>query len=164
MSTRQAWRREALEESALAALAGELARRWQSARVETLLAGLRGELGAGKTTFVRAMLRGLGYAGRVPSPTYTLLEEYSLGGLRFVHLDLYRLGDEAELEALGVRDWLGRAGGWTFVEWPERSPKLATLADLLIALEIADGHTRSVELVIRTDRGLFDAVCDLFSS
>ena len=155
-----------LAETELETLAGELARRWRDARIDTLLAGLSGELGAGKTTFVRAMLRGLGYTGRVPSPTYTLLEEYVIDGLSLVHLDLYRLGAETELDALGIRDWLGRPGVWTLVEWPERAPRLAARCDLLLALRIADATTRTIELEPRgtSGRRLSDAVSELFSS
>ena len=71
--------------------AGKVAARARARKRWPLVVGLRGELGAGKTTWVRALLRGLGYAGRVPSPTYTLLEHYPVGRLTVVHLDLYRL-------------------------------------------------------------------------
>ena len=91
-------------EQAFTELAAEFARALRVARVWPLVVGLRGDLGSGKTTWVRAMLRGLGYAGRVPSPTYTLLEQYACGGLSLVHLDLYRLRGQDELENLGLRD------------------------------------------------------------
>ena len=90
-----------------------------------LLIGLRGDLGAGKTTFVRALLRGLGYQARVPSPTYTLLEQYTVGGLAVVHLDLYRLAARASSRISGLRDWLEAAATWVAIEWPERAPELA---------------------------------------
>ena len=93
-------------EPTLNGLAGEFARTLAAARAWPLVIGLRGDLGSGKTTWVRAMLRGLGYAGRVPSPTYTLLEQYTCGELSVVHLDLYRLRSGEELENLGLRDWL----------------------------------------------------------
>lgn len=150
----------------LTALAGHVAQRWRTAGVASLIAGLRGDLGAGKTTWVRAMLRGLGYAGRVPSPTYTLLEEYDLGGLHLVHLDLYRLGGDAELEALGIRDWLERPGVWTLAEWPERAAHYLAHVDIVITLEMPGGTGRRVELEARTEtgRGLLASVSDLFSS
>src|SRR5690606_14279734 len=76
-------------EEALASAAGETARRWAEAGLMPLVVALRGDLGTGKTTWVRAMLRGLGYRARVPSPTYTLVEHYVLpdAGLTVVHLD-----------------------------------------------------------------------------
>ena len=72
-------------ESAFAELAGECARAWRAAHAWPLVLGLTGDLGSGKTTWVRAMSRGLGYEGRVPSPTYTLLEHYPCGELTLVH-------------------------------------------------------------------------------
>jgi tRNA threonylcarbamoyladenosine biosynthesis protein TsaE len=106
-----------------------------------LLVGLSGELGAGKTTWVRGMLRGLGYAGRVPSPTYTLLEYYEVGALTVVHLDLYRLGEARELEFLGLRDWLAQESIWLLAEWPERGGAFAESLDLRLRLEI-EGEAR----------------------
>ena len=95
-------------EAELIDFAGKASRRLAAAKRWPLLIGLRGELGAGKTTFVRALLRGLGYQARVPSPTYTLLEHYTVGGLAVVHLDLYRLASEERareprLDGIGSR-------------------------------------------------------------
>jgi tRNA threonylcarbamoyladenosine biosynthesis protein TsaE len=134
-------------EAELADYAGELSKRLPARADAPLVIGLAGDLGAGKTTFVRAMLRGRGYAGRVPSPTYTLLERYELPGLAIQHLDLYRLSGDAELENLGVRDGLGEGGVWTLVEWPERAPKLAAQCDLVIELEQTGPTAR--RLVVR---------------
>ncbi|HEY9183209.1 MAG TPA: tRNA (adenosine(37)-N6)-threonylcarbamoyltransferase complex ATPase subunit type 1 TsaE [Gammaproteobacteria bacterium] len=131
-------------EAALAELAGFVARTWRQSGLHPLVVGLSGALGSGKTTWVRAMLRGLGYRGRVPSPTYTLLEHYSCDGLTLVHLDLYRLGGDAELENLGLRDWLGDPSSWILVEWPERALELARRCDLNIAFEEAGGGRRIV--------------------
>lgn len=134
--------------------AGAMGRAWWAANCSPLVIGLRGDLGAGKTTWVRALLRGLGHAGRVPSPTYTLLEHYPVGGLVVVHLDLYRLATETELENLGLRDWLEEPATWVLVEWPERAPHLEARCDLL--LEIADlgADARRVVISGKTSAGI----------
>ena len=119
-------------EAALTAAAAKLAQRWRDKGVTTLCVGLRGPLGSGKTTWVRATLEGLGYAGRVPSPTYTLLEEYRVSSLTLVHLDLYRFSDPEELEFLGVRERFGASDVWLFVEWPERAPSLLKKCDVVL--------------------------------
>ena len=134
-----------------AALVGQ---RWRAA-AGSLVVGLCGELGSGKTTWVRALLRGLGYPGRVPSPTYTLLEHYVLPGLTVVHLDLYRLANEQDLEPLGVRDWLARpAPTWVLVEWPERAPRLAMACDLTFNFSYAGETGRELRCVAQTEAGI----------
>jgi len=97
---------------------------------------LRGELGAGKTTLVRGLLRELGHAGSVRSPTYTLIEPYEELDPPVVHLDLYRLGDPDELEYLGLRDLLG-GYGLLLVEWPERGAGALPPPDLEVRIEHA---------------------------
>jgi tRNA threonylcarbamoyladenosine biosynthesis protein TsaE len=141
-------------ESELIDFAGEAGRRLVAAKRWPLLIGLRGELGAGKTTFVRALLRGLGYEARVPSPTYTLLEHYAVGELGIVHFDLYRLASEAELENLGLRDWLETAATWVLIEWPDRAPGLARRCDLLLTLEETDPGMRRLTLRAGTPAGI----------
>lgn len=131
-------------EDALKQLAGAVGRAWAAAPgIGAVLVGLEGDLGAGKTTWVRGLLEGLGYTGRVPSPTYTLLEHYALEGLDVVHVDLYRLGGgeadpdaRGEVEALGLRDWLDRDRCWLLVEWPGRSAELAARCDMLAKLSL----------------------------
>lgn len=97
------------------------------------LVTLAGPLGAGKTTLVRGFLRALGYEGRVPSPTYTLIEPYTTDAYRVVHLDLYRLAHPDEIEYLGVRDLLDETS-IVIVEWPERAGGALGGADLEIEL------------------------------
>jgi tRNA threonylcarbamoyladenosine biosynthesis protein TsaE len=119
------------DEAATAAFAARLA----GALKPGMTFYLRGDLGAGKTTLVRALLRALGYHGRVKSPTYTLLEQYEAGGLHFCHFDLYRFTDEQEWEAAGFRDEFdGR--NICLVEWPEKASGLVPKADVEIMFEI----------------------------
>jgi len=97
---------------------------------------LSGVLGAGKTTFVRAMLRSLGVQGAVKSPTYALIESYEVNLGMVVHLDLYRLEDPAELEFLGFRDLLEESA-LMLVEWPERGHDALPAADWQISIDYA---------------------------
>ena len=112
---------------------------------------LTGDLGAGKTTLTRGLLRSLGVTGAVRSPTYTLVEIYELGAVTALHLDLYRLRDPAELHNLGLREW-ARGGHLWLIEWPERGGELLPAADLVITLTAGDdGH--DIEVSARTDLG-----------
>jgi tRNA threonylcarbamoyladenosine biosynthesis protein TsaE len=99
---------------------------------------LTGELGAGKTTLVRGLLRGLGHEGPVRSPTYTLVESFELSQARVHHLDLYRIADPEELEYLGIRDLLDGAS-LVLVEWPERGAGVLPAPDLRVHIEHCDG-------------------------
>lgn len=121
-----------------AELAGALA---AAARSQPVLVTFRGSLGAGKTTLIRAIIHGLGFEGNVPSPTYTLHEPYEVAGLAVHHLDLYRLQDAGELELIGVRDILDRAGV-CLVEWPERGAGVLPDPDLEVEIEAAADHRR----------------------
>ena len=112
---------------------------------------LQGELGAGKTTFVRGLLRGLGYQGLVKSPTYALVEPYEAGGRRLYHFDLYRLAAPEELEALGGRDYFHERG-LCLVEWPERAAGVLPPPDLLLRLSLA-GTGRELDCEARTPAG-----------
>lgn len=110
---------------------------------------LKGELGAGKSTLARAMIRALGHRGTVPSPTYTLVEPYQLDGRTVYHVDLYRIADARELEFLG---WQDLREGLMLIEWPERAAALAGQADLLVELRYR-GAGRSAELSGLSERG-----------
>lgn len=112
---------------------------------------LRGELGAGKTTFARALLRELGVGERVKSPTYSLLERYTAAGRDAFHLDLYRIANAGELEWLGL-DELDAAHAIVLVEWPERGGDALPAADLEILLEHA-GTARRGCLIPVSARG-----------
>lgn len=101
---------------------------------------LKGPLGAGKTTVARGLLRALGVRGTIRSPTYTLLEPYEWQGRVLVHLDLYRLHDERELEPLGLRDYPPEQCVW-LIEWPERAGARLPPADLAVTLA-HDGAAR----------------------
>ncbi|MFL9881911.1 tRNA (adenosine(37)-N6)-threonylcarbamoyltransferase complex ATPase subunit type 1 TsaE [Paraburkholderia agricolaris] len=100
---------------------------------------LVGDLGAGKTTLVRATLRGLGHIGRVRSPTYTLVEPYVLerpvGELALYHFDLYRFTDPAEWADAGFREYFD-SGAICLVEWPQRAGRLLGVPDLVFALDL----------------------------
>jgi len=98
---------------------------------------LTGDLGAGKTTLARGFLKQRGYSGSVKSPTYTLFETYDLPDLSVVHLDLYRLHEPSELDALGLRD-MDRPHTVWLVEWPDRGAGRLPQADLIIALEAGE--------------------------
>jgi tRNA threonylcarbamoyladenosine biosynthesis protein TsaE len=101
---------------------------------------LQGDLGAGKTCLVRGLLRGLGYSGRVKSPTYTLVETYATGRVPVSHWDLYRLGSPDELDALGLREH-DRADELLLIEWPERGGRRLRSFDLELRLDYAgDGR------------------------
>lgn len=118
------------DETATIALARQLAPRVNDGGVVYL----RGELGAGKTTFARALLRALGADERIKSPTYSLLERYRVGGRDAFHLDLYRIAAARELEWLGL-DELREPGAIVLIEWPERGAGALPPADLEILLE-----------------------------
>jgi tRNA threonylcarbamoyladenosine biosynthesis protein TsaE len=110
---------------------------------------LQGELGAGKSTLARALLHALGYEGRVPSPTYTLVEPYQFPRGDIYHIDLYRVADVNELEFLG---WTDFQAGLKLIEWPERVPFLKDEADLDVVLEYL-GEGRKATIFALSDRG-----------
>ncbi|MEO8365965.1 MAG: tRNA (adenosine(37)-N6)-threonylcarbamoyltransferase complex ATPase subunit type 1 TsaE [Pseudoxanthomonas sp.] len=111
---------------------------------------LQGDLGAGKSTLARALLRALGVEGAIRSPTYTLVERYPIAAGEAWHLDLYRIGDAAELDFLGLDDAVATL--W-LVEWPERAGPALPAADLWVQLEMSAGG-RSACLQARSKTGL----------
>ena len=113
---------------------------------------LHGELGAGKTTFVRHLLRALGVHGRIKSPSYAVVEPHEAAGLNIWHFDFYRFNDPQEWEDAGFRD-LFAAPGLKLAEWPEKAAGMLPLADLVIRIETQPDESRTVTLAARTPLG-----------
>jgi tRNA threonylcarbamoyladenosine biosynthesis protein TsaE len=143
------------DSSVTVCLGQALARAFPGGAAATAGAGavvyLRGELGAGKTTCARSLLRAFGVAGAVRSPTYTLVETYELAGLTCVHVDLYRLQTLTEVDELGLRDLVG-PGCLLLVEWPEKGGAALPPADLELLLKYA-GDGRQAHLTAATPLG-----------
>ncbi len=137
--------------AATEALGAALAASFAAASQRAVVVLLRGELGAGKTTLARGLLRGLGVAGSIRSPTFALLEPHETARARVVHLDLYRLGSSADLEQLGLADY-DEGGTLWLVEWPERGGAALPAADLELLLA-ADAQAHRIELRACSDLG-----------
>ena len=129
------------DEAATLAFGGELAH----CGLTTELVFLHGDLGVGKTTLVRGLLRALGHVGAVKSPTYTLLESYELGGLRVYHFDFYRIFDPRELGYMGIDDLLSEPAV-KLVEWPTKAGDRLPPPHIDVHLSNA-GMGRRVEVV-----------------
>ena len=117
---------------------------------------LRGDLGSGKTTLARGLLRGLGYTGRVKSPTYTLVELYTFSRLNLYHFDFYRFKDPKEWRDAGFSEYFDDASV-CLVEWPEKAAGLLPVADLDLALEFAgDGRDLSIRAATESGQACLD--------
>lgn len=133
-----------------AAATDDLGQRLAAHRPAHAVVHLHGDLGAGKSTLARALLRALGVTGTIRSPTYTLVERYPLAdGREAWHMDLYRIGDPGELDFLGLDE--GAASLW-LVEWPQRGGGVLPAPDLRIELAM-EGEGRSARLLADTDAG-----------
>ncbi|MCU0969370.1 MAG: tRNA (adenosine(37)-N6)-threonylcarbamoyltransferase complex ATPase subunit type 1 TsaE [Rubrivivax sp.] len=137
------------DEAACAAHAAALARR---PALRDAFVTLEGPLGAGKTTFVRHLLRALGVGGRIKSPTYAVLEPYALPGLEVSHLDFYRFDDPREWADAGLRDVFA-APGLKLAEWPEKAAGALPQPDLRLRIEPAADGVRHVTALACTPRG-----------
>jgi tRNA threonylcarbamoyladenosine biosynthesis protein TsaE len=112
---------------------------------------LEGDLGAGKTTLSRGIIRGLGHVGAVKSPTFTLVEPDEIGEIRAFHFDLYRLVDPEELEYLGIRDYFDD-DALCLIEWPEKGAGFLPKPDLTITISPQDSG-RSLKILSQGSRG-----------
>lgn len=138
------------DENATLAFAQTLARQSAvaNARIE-----LRGDLGAGKTTFVRHLLKALGVEGRIKSPTYAVVEPYTLAsGLNIWHFDFYRFNDPREWEEAGFRD-IFASPGLKLVEWPDKAGRYLPAPDLQLAINVLPDESREVTLTPKTRIG-----------
>lgn len=146
-----AWQREAETQAFAQALAGRPA-------IGRALIELQGDLGAGKTTFVRYLLQSLGVQGRIKSPTYAVVEPYTLApdsahpGLNIWHCDFYRFNDPDEWEEAGFRD-IFASPGLKLVEWPEKAGHHLPPPDLRIHMELLADESRAVTLTACTPTG-----------
>ena len=130
---------------------GSLGERWGRAAQRGLVIGLSGDLGAGKTQFVKGIARGLGITARVHSPTFTLVNEYGGGRLRLFHLDLYRLETRGQMVSAGLEEFL-QPDGVTVIEWAEKmvneewrmKNEEKPRRMIFVKIEILDGSERKI--------------------
>jgi|TARA_A100001388_G_scaffold126720_1_gene93827 tRNA threonylcarbamoyladenosine biosynthesis protein TsaE len=115
----------------------------------SLLINLIGNLGAGKTTFVRGLIQELGFDEFVKSPTFTIVESYESDNLKVFHFDLYRIEDDRELQAIGVEDYLTEENAITLVEWPEKSKRYFNNPDYIIELNHCDNDEKRLINIIK---------------
>lgn len=122
-------------------LSERFARQLATCLISPLVVTFRGDIGAGKTTIIRAMLRALGILSAIKSPTFSLVETYQTHSFKIHHIDLYRISDESELEYVGFRDYFSQEA-ICCIEWPERVANWVDWVDLDCSLSLkGDGRT-----------------------
>jgi tRNA threonylcarbamoyladenosine biosynthesis protein TsaE len=144
------WQETWADEAACAACAQRLA---ACAALRQAFITLHGPLGAGKTTFVRHLLRALGVTGRIKSPTYAVLEPHEVAGLAISHLDFYRFTDPREWDDAGLRDVFAQPG-LKLAEWPDKAAGQLPTPDLQLHLDYAGEDTRLLRAEACTPCGL----------
>jgi tRNA threonylcarbamoyladenosine biosynthesis protein TsaE len=142
------WKINVHGEAAMMALGARLAR----ALTAGMIVFLEGDLGMGKTTLARGVVRALGHIGAVKSPTYTLVEPYELQTVTVFHFDLYRLGDPEELEFMGIRDYFN-SSSIALVEWPQRGKGFLPPPDLMVRIGL-QGTGRALVFEAGSERGV----------
>ena len=141
------------DEAATSAFATRLAQHWlQQPASANMVILLHGDLGAGKTTLVRRLLRGLGVTGRIKSPTYAVVEPYVTPCVQVWHFDFYRFGDPREWEDAGLRD-IFATPGLKLVEWPDKAAGMLPQADWVLHLQTLDDDVREVVIEAPTAAG-----------
>ncbi|MBU3648255.1 MAG: tRNA (adenosine(37)-N6)-threonylcarbamoyltransferase complex ATPase subunit type 1 TsaE [Limnohabitans sp.] len=139
------------DEAATAAFATQLAAALTRANLDACIA-LQGDLGAGKTTWVRHLLRALGVEGRIKSPTYAVVEPYSVAAGEVWHFDFYRFSDPREWEDAGFRD-IFASPGLKLCEWPDHAAGVMPTPDIALNIQVDEDEQRQVQLTALTPRG-----------
>ena len=139
------------DEAATAAYAEQLAAALTRAKLNACIA-LHGDLGAGKTTFVRHLLHALGVTGRIKSPTYAVVEPYTLAAGDVWHFDFYRFSDPREWEDAGFRDIFASVG-LKLCEWPQNAAGVMPTPDLELDIQVDETEQRQVTITALTPRG-----------
>ena len=129
-----------------------------SQQVQTGVIYLMGDLGAGKTTFSRYFLQSLGHQGTVKSPTYTLVEPYTINNQEIFHFDLYRVDDPYELELMGIRDYLETPNALFLFEWPSKGGDEIPSADVIIDIQKSEDELTRLATVTVASEALYQTL------
>ncbi len=129
-----------------------------SQQVQTGVIYLIGDLGAGKTTFSRYFLQSLGHQGTVKSPTYTLVEPYTINNQEIFHFDLYRVDDPYELELMGIRDYLETPNALFLFEWPSKGGDEIPSADVIIDIQKSEDELTRLATVTVASEALYQTL------
>ena len=129
-----------------------------SQQVQTGVIYLIGDLGAGKTTFSRYFLQSLGHQGTVKSPTYTLVEPYTINNQEIFHFDLYRVDEPYELELMGIRDYLETPNALFLFEWPSKGGDEIPSADVIIDIQKSEDELTRLATVTVASEALYQTL------